>query len=297
MRHKRVELLVRSIPQLREDFPDLTVNVVGDGPERGRLELLTQQLGLEAVVGFLGHVDDATRDSVVASAWLAVSPSAGEGWGLSVMEAAALGVPTVAMSVPGLRDSIRHRQTGWLCDAEESLALVVARALAAVRDQEDAERWSLRCQEWAVGFSWERAAALIHSVMSSERERVSNRYDDRRRRNDASTVIRLAPQSASVEVLSGLRRTDQLRIQVGTLELLLPNADEVDARAALKRVGLRPDAITDIRIARPVDLLGWEVVGRARLALEGMAPVGELTPTSTEAVSVLPLNAGAALGK
>jgi glycosyltransferase involved in cell wall biosynthesis len=295
VRHKRVELLIRSVPQLREVFPDLSVNVIGDGPERSRLQLLSQQLGLESIVRFLGFVEDAIRDRAVAEAWLAVNPSAGEGWGLSVMEAAALGVPTVAMAVPGLQDSIRHRDTGWLCDAEESLALVVARAIDALRDPDEAERWSLRCQEWAVRFSWERAAALIHAVMSSERERLSNRYDDRRRRNDATTVVRFTSRATSIELLARLRRTDQVRTNAGRVELLLPNADELDARIALARIGMPPDAIAEIRVARPFDLLGWEVVGRAGLVMEGDQPAGQIAAANTGTVSILAVNADAML--
>ena len=54
------------------------------------------------------------------------------------MEAAGLGVPSVAMSVPGLQDSIRPGSTGWLCEAEGSLALVIARALETLREPVEA---------------------------------------------------------------------------------------------------------------------------------------------------------------
>ena len=296
VQHKRVDLLIRLIPQLLEVFPDLGVDVVGDGPERGRLELLTEQLGLGPVVQFHGRVDDATRDRVVRSAWLAANPSAGEGWALSVMEAAALGVPTVGMSVPGLQDSIRHRATGWLCDTEECLALVLARALEALRDPAEAEQWSLRCQDWAVIFSWERTGALIHSLLSSERDRLVNRYDERRRRNDATTVVALSPRAASAGVISRLRRTDQVRVHAGRVELLLPNADELDARGALIRIGLSEDRVVEFRIARPVDLLGWEVVGRVELVIAADQSIAEVTSSGNGSAPTLDLDAHALLG-
>jgi glycosyltransferase involved in cell wall biosynthesis len=296
VRHKRVDLLVRLIPRLREDFPDLTVDVVGEGPERPALEILSQNLGLESVVHFHGRVDDDTRDRIVRSAWLSVTPSAGEGWALAVMEAAVLGVPSVAMSVPGLRDSIRHRTTGWLCDAEQCLALTIARAMETLRDPKEAEQWSVRCQEWAVRFSWERAASLIYSVMSSETDRLANHYEDRRRRNDATTVVGLIPDAVSAQLISRLRRTDQLRVHEGRVELLLANADEVDANVALTRIGLAQQTVSDIRIARPVDLLGWEVVGRAELVMAAGQSIVELTTSKNGNASTLDLNAHALLG-
>jgi glycosyltransferase involved in cell wall biosynthesis len=296
VRHKRVDVLVRLIPRLCEDFPNLTVDIVGEGPERPGLEKLSQELGLETVVHFHGRVDDDSRDRIVKSAWLSVTPSAGEGWALSVMEAAVLGVPSVAMSVPGLQDSIRHRTTGWLCDAEECLALTVARALEILRDPEEAAQWSLRCQEWAVRFSWERAASLIHSVMSSETERLANRYEDRRRRNDATTVVGLTPNTAGAEVISRLRRTDQLRVHEGRIELLLANADEMDAEVALSRIGLPLETVSETRIARPVDLLGWEVVGRAELVMAAGQSIVEVTLPQKGSAPILDLNEHALLG-
>jgi glycosyltransferase involved in cell wall biosynthesis len=297
VRHKRVDVMVRLIPRLCEDFPDLTVDVVGEGPERSALERLSQDLGIESVLRFHGRVDDEARDRIVKSAWLSVTPSAGEGWALSVMEAAVLGVPSVAMSVPGLQDSIRHRATGWLCDAEECLALTIARALEILRDPDEAARWSARCEKWAVGFSWERAASLIRSVMSSENERLANRYEDRRRRNDATTVVRLTPNAASAEVISRLRRTDQLRAHEGRIELLLANADEFDARVALSRIGLPPEKVSEIQIARPVDLLGWEVVGSAELVLAADQSIVDVTLSQNGSIPILGLNEHALLGE
>jgi hypothetical protein len=245
----------------------------------------------------VGRVDDATRDGIVASAWLEVNSSAGEGWGLTVMEAAALGVPTVAMRVPGLQDSVHHGETGWLCDAEESFGLVVASALETLRDVEEAERWSRRCQEWAVTFSWERAAALIRSVLSSERERLANRYDERRYRNDATTVVVLRPELASADVIPRLRRTDQVRLHAGWVELLLCNADELDARVALSRIGMPEDAVVEILLARPTDLLGWEVVGRVELVIAAARSIGEVTSRGGRSAPLRALDADALLAE
>ena len=61
----------------------------------------------------------------MAGSLLHLNTSQGEGWGLCVLEAAALGVPTVAYDVDGLRESVRDGETGWLVRDGEQLADVV----------------------------------------------------------------------------------------------------------------------------------------------------------------------------
>ena len=61
-----------------------------------------------------GHLPAEAKNRLLRTARLHLSASQGEGWGLSVLEAAAWGVPTVAYDVDGLRDAVRDGITGWL---------------------------------------------------------------------------------------------------------------------------------------------------------------------------------------
>lgn len=113
--HKRMDRLLTALPALLRTVPDLAVHVVGDGPERQRLEGLAARLGLGSAVTFHGRVDSAVRDALLAQAWVTVNPSMGEGWGLGVLEAAAMGVPAVVAAVPrpsGRGTRRRHRLAG-----------------------------------------------------------------------------------------------------------------------------------------------------------------------------------------
>ena len=68
-------------------------------------------------VHLLGFVDEATKHHELASAWVALAPSAKEGWGLNVVDAASHGVPTVAHhGAGGLSESIVDGVTGLLVD-------------------------------------------------------------------------------------------------------------------------------------------------------------------------------------
>ncbi|MCA2225460.1 glycosyltransferase family 4 protein [Nonomuraea aurantiaca] len=157
--HKRVDLLLDAVGQLRKQWPDLTVDVIGRGPEEARL-----RARLPEGVTMHGYLSEDEKERLIAAAWLQVNASQGEGWGLCVLEAAALGVPTVAYDVDGLRDAVRHGETGWLVP-EGVGSTGLAKGIAAALDELN-DTYRMKCREWAGKFCWdrsaERLAALVH---------------------------------------------------------------------------------------------------------------------------------------
>ena len=101
----------------------------------------------------------------MARSALQVSTSRGEGWGLCVLEAAALGVPTVAFDVEGLRDAVRDGRTGWLVRDGEQLGDVVERALKELADPVRRAAIGAACRDWASQFSWERTTAQMATLI------------------------------------------------------------------------------------------------------------------------------------
>ena len=99
--HKRIDLLLHHLRTATRRTPGLRIDVVGDGPERARLQALVTDLGLQHAVTFHGYQPDDVRDSLLSRAWVTTATSVAEGWGCSVIEAAAWGVPCVAMAAPG----------------------------------------------------------------------------------------------------------------------------------------------------------------------------------------------------
>jgi glycosyltransferase involved in cell wall biosynthesis len=87
-----------------------------------------------------------------------------EGWGISVMEAAACATPTVASDSPGLRDSVQHGKTGLLVPHGDLAALAGAiRALlenAALRND-----MAFAARRFAEGFTWEAAARTTEAFL------------------------------------------------------------------------------------------------------------------------------------
>lgn len=248
--HKRVDLLIRALPDVVRCHPDLRVDLVGDGPARRELEALTSALDLDRCVRFHGRVGNAERDALTARAWLAVHPSAREGWGLSLIEANASGLPVVCLDVDGLRDAVRPDQTGWIAETVDDLPATVVGALDVLGDPREARRWSRRARAWAARFSWEFTATALGNVMLVESARLATGREQRLR-NDLALSVRI--DGASMDQLGGGRRTDIWRERAGGLEGLLYGLDESDISRVLARLGLGP--ATRVGVARPTDLL------------------------------------------
>ncbi|MFE7120142.1 glycosyltransferase family 4 protein, partial [Streptomyces sp. NPDC057654] len=114
--YKRVDLLLRLWERVRPVTGGRLV-IVGDGPERARLQALAGP-----GVTFAGRIDEAAKHRLLCAAWLLLHPSLVEGWGLVVTEAAVRGTPTVGFDVPGLRDSVDHGRTGLLATGDSAFA-------------------------------------------------------------------------------------------------------------------------------------------------------------------------------
>ncbi len=162
--YKRVDLLLHAASRLIDRFRDLEILVIGRGPERAPLERLAERLGLASRTRFTGFVSDAERDALLATTRACAFPSEKEGWGLTVIEANALGTPVVASDTPGLRDSVRNGETGFLVrpgDPEamaEALARLLEESAFSAQMQRAAHAWSQR-------FDWDRAADDMESAI------------------------------------------------------------------------------------------------------------------------------------
>ncbi|GAA2995765.1 glycosyltransferase family 4 protein [Actinokineospora diospyrosa] len=240
--HKRVDRLLRALPEVVAAVPDLRVEIIGDGKQRRALELLAGELGLRGAVRFRGRLSDQRRDELMQRAWLTTSTSQGEGWGCTVLEAARFGVPCLALSAAGIDDSVRHGHTGWVVPDADALAPALIGALGELADDGTAAAMSDNCRSWASAFTWDRSAELLAGVVLGEVERRAAGVKDRRSaRSDLATAVRFRVP-LDVPPPRG-RRTDQVRV-VGDLgSALLHGCDELDAEAVLSRWNVEPVSI------------------------------------------------------
>jgi glycosyltransferase involved in cell wall biosynthesis len=113
-RYKGVDCVLRAIAVLHREGRSVRFVIAGKGADRPRLEGLVGELGIEALVDFRGYISEAEKIDVLRRAWANVYPSPKEGWGITNIEAAACGTPSMASDSPGLRESVVHGETGFL---------------------------------------------------------------------------------------------------------------------------------------------------------------------------------------
>ncbi len=156
-RYKRIDVILRAVAQLTAGGVDVRAIIAGTGDARPGLERLRDRLGLAGRVDMPGYVDEDEKRRLFRSAWVHVLTSPKEGWGITVMEAAACGTPTVASDAPGLRDSVVHGETGFLVPHGDVAALA-ATLRTLVEDAGLRSRLGRNAAERAATFTWERAA-------------------------------------------------------------------------------------------------------------------------------------------
>jgi len=156
-RYKGVEVALRALALARVRRPDLRLDVAGVGGDRTRLERLAASLGLGQAVRFHGFIDEATKLRLLRTSWANLFPSPKEGWGITVMEAAACGTPSLASDSPGLRDSVRDGETGYLVPHGDAAALA-RRMLELVDDPALVARLGRQARAHAERWSWDDAA-------------------------------------------------------------------------------------------------------------------------------------------
>jgi glycosyltransferase involved in cell wall biosynthesis len=112
---KRTDDVLVAFKRLRDSGVDATLCMVGDGPERSRLEDRAHELGVVRDTLFLGYQEDVAPFYAAFDAL--VLPSGNEGTPVSAIEALAAGRPVVATRVGGVPDVVRDGEDGFLVEA------------------------------------------------------------------------------------------------------------------------------------------------------------------------------------
>jgi phosphatidyl-myo-inositol dimannoside synthase len=185
-RHKGIDTGIRVLAMLRERYPDLGYAVVGTGDEQAGLETLTRDLGIEDRVRFLSGVPDRDLPAVYNSAevYLGLSrllPDRVEGFGISLVEAAACGIPVVAGRTGGIPDAVREDETGLLVNPDSLDE--VGRAIRSLLDDPKRAETMGRAGRRAVEayYNWDRVAADLSRIaheLGSRSTRRSYQHDD-----------------------------------------------------------------------------------------------------------------------
>ncbi|TAL19986.1 glycosyltransferase [Patescibacteria group bacterium] len=168
---KGLNNLIEAFAEIRKTNSEAHLVLVGDGPEREKLEKISHDLGLENFVAFRGQLSNTEALAEVSRASVFACPSLAEGLGIVFLEAQAVGVPSVGTRVGGIPDVIADGETGLLVPPNNPFALAAA-IERMLTDRVFADACVARAKEKVPHFSWQRIMeelAAIYERLRRER--------------------------------------------------------------------------------------------------------------------------------
>ncbi len=120
-KRKNHEKVIMAIRNLKQKYPDIVYICIGYGDEETNLKKLVQELDLSSQVMFFKNISDNLKNALLAKSDIFVMPSivhknSVEGFGISYLEAAQYGIPSLGGKDGGASDAIKHESTGLICD-------------------------------------------------------------------------------------------------------------------------------------------------------------------------------------
>jgi phosphatidyl-myo-inositol dimannoside synthase len=176
--YKGHDVILRALPLIKQQVPDVRWVVLGDGSLRPRLKRQAAEAGLTEAVRFLGEVSDAERNRWYGTAHVFLMPSrlpaegGGEGFGIVYLEAGARGLPVVAGNVAGALDAVVHGETGLLVDPTDPAA-VASVAAELLQSPERAAGMGRNGAAHAKQFAWPVIARQVEEVILAVVDRTA----------------------------------------------------------------------------------------------------------------------------
>lgn len=162
--HKRVEIALRTVAKLSSELPDLRLTIAGTGWWESHLREAAAELGIADRVRFTGFVTEAEKHELLGGAWIALTPSLKEGWGLTIVEAASAGTPTVAFaSAGGVTEALVDGKTGLLANDEDHFVRQVSELL---HDPPRRKAMGVAAKEHAASFTWQSSGSRFAELIA-----------------------------------------------------------------------------------------------------------------------------------
>ena len=156
--------LIEATRQLMDEFPELTVHIVGEGSQRTVLERKINELGLQNVVTLIGSKRGEELLNEYQAAELFVLPSLGESQGIVFMEAMACGLPVVGFNIGGVDEVVRDGIDGYLAEKENVTSLINA-IRRIFLNKEQGKQMGMRGRERIMRhFQWRQIALRTESI-------------------------------------------------------------------------------------------------------------------------------------
>lgn len=156
--YKRPWLAVETLRML-SDIEGVTLAVVGDGNELSKIKEMAAAYCLTDRISFFGHLRRDELAEVVSTSWVNLHFSVAEGFGYSILEAAAAGIPTIAINAPGVTEVVNTFGLGIVVKNINDILPALRKIVG------NYEYWSSAVKTSAASFSWERCAEMWQELI------------------------------------------------------------------------------------------------------------------------------------
>jgi glycosyltransferase involved in cell wall biosynthesis len=175
IRHKGLDLLIEGMHLAIEQGVDVTLELIGDGPDRADLENMVRRLQMSHRVVFYGTKIGSEKDNLIIQADVFAHTSRWEGMPTSVLEAAGMGLPLLLSLPTNMTDYVIDASAGFVVSelTKECIAKVITKA-AQQKVDGNLEKSGNAAREMILSqFSWPQIAALMDKSVYLEATVVS----------------------------------------------------------------------------------------------------------------------------
>jgi glycosyltransferase involved in cell wall biosynthesis len=165
--YKSVDVAIKAFKVVHTKLPQAELIIAGSGDADDNLKSLVKKENMNSYVKFTGKVTHEKKIQLLQSAWLMVNPSFMEGWGITTIEANACATPVVGSDVPGLRDSIKHLETGVLVPYGDSKKMATE-ITQLLYNHEVRQKLTANAIDWAQNFHWDISSNYLRELITQE---------------------------------------------------------------------------------------------------------------------------------
>lgn len=164
---KGIRYLIEAFSQLSKKYPNLNLQIVGEGDEKNNLEELVRKLGIEKQINFVGLLPHEKLPAYYQSACVYVLPSLNEGMSNSMLEALASGLPLIATNTGGTSELVEEGINGFIVKMKDTQDLA-NKIEILMKDEELRKKMGEASRRKAESMSWEKVAEdyanLYHKI-------------------------------------------------------------------------------------------------------------------------------------
>lgn len=160
---KSIDQVIKAFKLAVRKIPEITLMVVGDGPEKNYLEKIAEDLGIKNKMIFAGFRHNNELVEALQANDVFVTASKSENMPLSILEAMATGLPVIAVRALGIPEIVENNANGFLVSPDNPEAMS-KKIVELIKNDKLMKKFSLASRQLALNYSQERIAELLQDI-------------------------------------------------------------------------------------------------------------------------------------